>query len=200
MDDDALTQLIQGAQRGEPEAFEGLVDLFANRLHGFLIRMTGSRTDAEDLTQEVFVRLVRRIADYQHDGRFEPWLFRIAANLARDRLRRLKRTPKHVAGPLGDEEADDFGESRQAMGDEAVPDASAAMSLLEDVDALNAALARLPEAEREVIMLRHFSEMSFREIAELTGTPLGTALARAHRGLAKLREMMTAGNRQEDAA
>lgn len=200
MDDDALTQLIQGAQRGVPEAFEGLVDHFAARLHGFLIRMTGSRADAEDLTQEVFVRLVRRIAEYQHDGRFEPWLFRIAANLARDRLRRLKRTPRQVSASPLDEDGDEPGDGRQGMGEQDVPDASAAMSLVEDVDALNAALARLPDAEREVIMLRHFSEMSFREIAELTGTPLGTALARAHRGLAKLREMMTSGNRKGDAA
>ena len=64
------------------------------------------------------------------------------------------------------------------------------MELAEDVDRLQRALENLPETEREVVMLRHYSNLSFAEIAELMGTPLGTALARAHRGLHKLRAMM----------
>jgi RNA polymerase sigma-70 factor (ECF subfamily) len=74
----------------------------------------------------------------------------------------------------------------------ATPDAGLIRS--EELDALGAALVKLPEAERTVIMLRHFSQMSFKEIAEATGTPLGTALARAHRGLRRLRELLNAGD------
>ena len=66
------------------------------------------------------------------------------------------------------------------------------MAKNEELDALGAALAQLPDVERTVIMLRHFSQMSFKEIAEVTGVPLGTALARAHRALGRLRTLMGA--------
>ena len=78
-----------------------------------------------------------------------------------------------------------------AAGDLSEPASDHPLILREEVDALQQALARLPAAEREVVMLRHFSQLSFAEIAEAMGTPLGTALARGHRGLAKLREWMT---------
>ncbi len=191
MEDAALAEVIRGAQRGDPAAFDRLVESFASRISGFLFRMTGSRQDSEDLAQEVFLRLVRMIGAYQHDGRFEAWLFRIAANLARDRVRRAKRSPT----VFGDDEsgASGVGTDRGGRLDNtagAAESADARMILDEEIERLNSALQMLPTAEREVIALRHFSQLSFKEIAEMTGTPLGTALARAHRGLAKLRDIM----------
>ncbi len=192
MDSDALAAAILGAQRGNAVSFDLLVDQFSGRVFGFLYRLTGSRSDSEDLMQEVFVRLVRMIGAYQHDGRFEAWLFRIAANLCRDRVRKAMRTPKHFSIDAG---SDGEGESSASalIPPAATDGADAGLIRREDVDALGRALAELPEAERMVIMLRHFSDMSFREIAETMGTPLGTALARAHRALARLRELMSAG-------
>jgi len=192
MDERVLAELIQRAQRGDSGSFERLVDEFAGRLYGFVFRSTGSRHDAEDLTQEVFVRVVRMIRDYQHEGRFEAWLFRIAANLVRDRLRRIRRAPRVVAGAdaLEDgtvEQGGAAGAGNAPIDDEAPEDT---LIRAEDVDALDAALAKLPESEREVIMLRHFSQLPFKEIAEVLGCPLGTALARAHRGLGHLRQIM----------
>ncbi|MCH7813026.1 MAG: sigma-70 family RNA polymerase sigma factor, partial [Planctomycetes bacterium] len=93
MEDDGLADLIDRAQRRDPQAFDDLVERYGRRLFGYLYRLTGSRDDADDLLQEVFVRLVRTIGSYQHDGRFEGWLFRIATNLARDRIRRIRRAP-----------------------------------------------------------------------------------------------------------
>lgn len=192
MDDEALAEVIRGAQRGESASFDRLVESYLGRIYGFLYRVTGSKHDAEDLMQEVFLRLVRTIAAYEHVGRFDAWLFRIAANLARDRVRRARRSPLEVelvAGGLGEE-----GDARRGRRGEGVAAsgrvAEAGLVLDEEIDALNVALAVLPAAEREVIMLRHFSQMSFKEIAETMGTPLGTALARGHRGLGRLREIM----------
>lgn len=187
---DAVTgELIKGAQRGEAAAFDQLVEAFAHRLSGFIYRMTGRREGIEDLVQEVFVRVVRMIGAYEHDGRFEAWIFRIAANLVRDRLRRTKRAPKFVdEGSLGGGEGGDTGGLDRLEGPSEPADARLVRG--EAIDALNDALTRLPEAEREVVLLRHFSQMSFREIAVLMGTPIGTALARGHRGLARLRELM----------
>lgn len=175
-----LNELIRGCQRREAAAFDGLVDLYSTRLYGFMYRFTKSREDAQDLTQEVFVRVVRMIGAYEHNDRFESWLFRIAANLARDRMRRLRAAPRvetwEGANPVAEEQPG----TPQIGGME---NAEAARRLEE-------CLARLPDGEREVVLLRFYSDMSFAEIAELMGTPLGTALARAHRGLAKLREWM----------
>jgi len=184
--DRGLAATIHGAQAGNAACFDRLVEQFAGRLYGFLYRLTGSRSDAEDLMQEVFVRVVRVIADYQHEGRFEAWLFRIAANLCRDRVRRISRLPKHHTLEDGEDDAagSDF------VAGSGGPDSRMAKN--EELDALGAALAQLPDVERTVIMLRHFSQMSFKEIAEVTGVPLGTALARAHRALGRLRMLMGA--------
>jgi RNA polymerase sigma-70 factor, ECF subfamily len=194
MDDSALAELIRGAQCGDSASFDSLVEEYAGRIFGFLCRMTGSTQDAEDLMQETFIRVVRTIAAYKHDGRFEAWLFRIAANVARDRLRRIKRTPKIAGGLVGPSlHAEDESNSASglwATGEDRPADAGLVHS--EEMDALNAALAMLPDGEREVLMLRHFSELSFKDIAQALGCPLGTALARSHRGLARLRELMGA--------
>lgn len=191
MDGEALSAAILGAQRGDSACLDRLVEHFAGRIFGFLYRMTGSRPDAEDLMQEVFVRLVRMIGVYQHDGRFEAWLFRIAANLARDRVRKARRSPRLVA--IIESDSEDRRRSGMAtMEDVASAEESIDAGLVHDetMDELHKALAVLPAAEREVIMLRHFSQMTFKEIAEATNVPLGTALARGHRGLARLREIM----------
>lgn len=201
MDEAALAEAIRGAQRGEANAFDRLVDAYAPRLHGFLFRLTGSRQEAEDLLQEVYLRLVRTIGAYTHDGRFESWLFRVAANLVRDQGRKRRRTPTMMSGDAttGDD-GDAAGASMFANIDGGDVGVDAALVLREELDALGAALAELPDAEREVILLRHFSQMSFKEIATATNVPLGTALARGHRGLAKLRNLMTADEAADGAA
>lgn len=188
MDAADLADLIARARLREPAAFDALVTAYGARLYGYFYRLTGSRHDAEDLLQEVFVRLVRMIGQYEHDGRFEGWLFRIATNLVRDRVRRSK-----VSRPTSDGSARDAHGEAEPLSERADPAGevpSASLELAEDIDRLQQAIEQLPEAEREVILLRHFSQLSFRDIAEQMGTPLGTALARAHRGLARLRELM----------
>jgi RNA polymerase sigma-70 factor, ECF subfamily len=187
MDAASLDDLIVRAQRRDSAAFDALVEIYSPRLYGYFYRLTGRREDAEDLLQEVFVRVVRMIARYEHDGRFDAWLFRIATNLIRDRVRRHRRSPGfETAGAREGDECERLDE---------LPDDDAglpgdALDRAEQVDRLQQALSRLSDAEREVILLRHFSQMSFREVAEVMSTPLGTALARAHRGLARLRQLM----------
>jgi RNA polymerase sigma-70 factor (ECF subfamily) len=194
MDEETLAEAIRGAQRGDSAAFDRLVEAYSGRIFGFLYRVSGSKHDAEDLLQEVFLRVVRMIGAYEHTGRFESWLFRIAANLTRDVIRRAKRAPRLLSSDA-DEGAGNEGfhpaQRRTEIAGPAQP-ADADLIRREELDALGAALAKLPEAEREVMMLRHFSQMSFGEIAAVMDTPLGTALARAHRGLRRLRGIMNA--------
>lgn len=189
MDAAELTVLIGRAQKREAAAFDTLVDLYASRLYGYFYRLTANREDAEDLLQELFVRLVRMIEHYEHDGRFDGWLFRIATNLVRDRVRRSRKARAAGLDPVSARETHE-SERLANMSDGSILQPIESLNRSEQVDRLQWAIGQLGEAEREVILLRHFSQLSFREIADQMGTPLGTALARAHRGLAHLRGLM----------
>jgi RNA polymerase sigma-70 factor (ECF subfamily) len=181
-----LASIIERAQRLDPDALDALVDAYAPRLYGYLYRMTGSRAEADDLLQDAFLRVVRTIASYQHDGHFEAWLFRIGTNLVRDRLRRQRVHKTVRLASITDEPSG--GEPSGPASTEPTPEAR--LSNAEQIDRLQAALTQLSQTDREVIMLRHFSQLSFKEIAEAMGTPIGTALARAHRALGRLRALM----------
>ncbi|MFQ5805038.1 MAG: RNA polymerase sigma factor [Phycisphaerae bacterium] len=184
MEPAGLDRLLRRVRKRDPEALHELVDAYSARVFGLLYRLTGSRETAEDLLQETFLRVVRMIAEYEPGGRFEAWLFRIAANLARDHVRRAKRRGPSV--PLdGLERHGERGAPKLA--DAGQPEPSGELLKKEAGERLNACLQELPETDREVILLRHFSELSFREIADVLEIPLGTALARAHRALKRLR-------------
>lgn len=188
MNDEQLANLVRRAKASDADAYDELIDHFGPRLFGFFYRATGSREEAEDLLQESFLRVVRSIGEYEHSSRFDAWLFRIAGNLVRDRVRHVRRAPAAIS-------IDDGAPAEAAL---AIADAtgdggrlaSAGMEGDEQVDRLGRALLRLNESERQVVMLRHFSSLSFARIAEMMEAPLGTVLARGHRGLAKLRELL----------
>ena len=144
--------------------------------------MTGSPADAEDLLQETCIKMLRALAGYRENSRFESWLFSIAANLARDWRRRQGRSM--VAPAAGSRE------ETRAAAVSGGPDVDHRLIQAEQADQLQRALANLSEGEREVVTLRFFSDLSFKEIAEVLKVPLGTALARAHRGLKHLRDKM----------
>jgi RNA polymerase sigma-70 factor (ECF subfamily) len=182
--DKDIDALIRGAQAGLAESFDGLIDLYANRLYGYFYRSSRSATSAEDQVQDVFLRLIPAIKRYDHREQFEAFLFRIAGNLNRDRIRKSRRS-KERSFAFDEEELPGM-----TTADTHLPAPLAALEQAENIDAMQAAMDRLPAAEREVIVLRHFSELSFAEIASVMDTPLGTALARAHRGLKKLRTML----------
>jgi RNA polymerase sigma-70 factor (ECF subfamily) len=184
VDKAGLDELLDRAQRGDADALGSLVGRYSRRVFGLLYRLTGSRDVAEDLMQETFLRLVRTIGRYEHVGRFESWLFRIAANLARDRARQFGRRGEMAPLAVTSDECYGVGEPMGQGGD----DPREAVETREDAKRLAASIDRLSDAEREVILLRHYSELPFREIAALLGIPLGTALARAHRALNRLRD------------
>lgn len=183
MDEAGLDELLHRARRRDEGALSELVQVFSSRVYGLLYRLTGSRDAAEDLLQETFLRVVRVIDQYEHVGRFEAWLFRIAGNLARDRARKLgRRGESSLTDDVAEELVADSGRHAGASDDPAE-----ALDRREAGAQLVAGLERLSAAEKEVILLRHYSELSFREIAAILNVPLGTALARAHRALRRLR-------------
>lgn len=183
---DNLASLLARCQRGDTDAFERVFGLYRGPIYSYLARTTGDRHLAEDFLQDVFLRMVENIGRYQESGRFEAWIFRIAANRVRDWARRKSRTERVGGATMAGEDEEASAPVDRPV--EAPPEA--AMMQREDVTRLEAAMASLDEEEREILMLRHYSELSFREISELKGSPIGTVLARSHRALLKLRERM----------
>ncbi len=165
----------------DTEAQRQLVASYAPRVFGLMLRMVAHRETAEDLTQEALMKAVGALARYRPEGKFEAWLFRIAANTARDWIRRRGRQPTlglDPADPAPPEAAVDHGGPADPL------------TARERHKAVREALAALPAPDREVLSLRYYGELSFKEIAATTGEPLGTVLARAHRALKKLAALM----------
>jgi len=174
----ALDQLLARAAKGDQAAWRSLVDRYSGRVYG-VVRANGVDPErAEEITQSVFCTLAAKLPAYIEQGHFESWLFRIALNRLRDDARRRKRH----ARPVGDSGVlEDLGVEPGGAADRAEP---------EEIDALRRAMARLSEADRQVIDLRHIGGMSFKQMAEELQEPLGTLLARHHRALQKLRTLM----------
>lgn len=158
----------------EPENLQDLLVAYAPRVYGLLLRIVGRRDVAEDLMQETLLRAFRGLESYQPEGKFRAWVFRIAVNQARDWIRRRR----HQA-PLPDD-------PRPA----ADAPVDAPVLARERARRVEQALARLSDADREVLLMRYYGNMTFKDVAQATGEPLGTVLARAHRALKKLGGMI----------
>jgi len=185
VDRELLARLVERCRRGEAQAFEQVFGLFRGPLYSYLARTTGDGHLAEDLLQDVFLRVIDNLDRYEESGRFEAWLFRIAANRVRDWARRQSHGER-VGGVL----ADPGSQETLAVDRPVEQPPDVALLADESVRRLEACLADLEEQDRQVLVLRHYSDLSFREIAGILDCPLGTVLARSHRALAKLRQMM----------
>jgi len=172
---DKLEQIIKGCQSGRPDSFEALIDLYAQRCYGYFYRLTGNREVSNDLLSELFVKLVEKINTF-NGGCFESWLFKTASNLLHDYLREKQKQARTI-------------EAEKARLQENT--GSIKRNENETFDKLQIQLNRLDEDTRELIMLRFYSKLSFKELARLRSEPIGTTLAKLHRGLKKLRQLMS---------
>jgi RNA polymerase sigma-70 factor (ECF subfamily) len=195
MDARAIAELLVRCQNGDKAAWDTLVDAYWQRLFGYALRATSNPELAQDLVQETFLRIVQRLGKYDDQGKFEAWLFRILVNLVRDHGRSLARHP--TQSTVIDSDGD-----RVEMTDELAGKGPAPFDPLqqhEEVDALQIALRKLPEGDRQILLLRHFADMPFKDIARTLNCPIGTVLARAHRALGKLRSLMEVSHDQTES-
>ncbi len=177
-DEPSDEQLMQAYVAGDRSAFERLFERWSPRLQRSFVRAGMRHDEAGDLLQQTFLHLHRARHDFRPGAPLRPWIFTIAMNLRRQYMRRLGRKPEQ---PL-----DDDGPEPAAPQDD--PDAGFLGRTI------RAALAKLPESQREVIALHWFEGLSFREVAQVVGATQTAVKVRAHRGYAKLRaELEAAG-------
>jgi len=188
-----IRALISAAKLGREEAWEEILTVYGQRLYGYFFRATRSHHDAEDLLSELMVRLVRKIDDYDEHGRFEPWLFRIATNLLRDCIRRRRVAPAMIRLEGDDEDAITPIEMIETK---AQP-VETGLIANDNAKQVSELLDCLDEQSRQMILLRFFGQMRFKEIAEIFNCPVGTVLARVHRAL-KLMQKSAQANGTKD--
>ncbi len=179
-ENETLQENLQLAAEGNEDAWRNIVDAYSYRVFGLIRAQCGNNELAEEITQSTFCTVVMKIGQYTEVGRFEAWLFRIAMNRLRDEMRRRKRQ----ARPVEDEVLTVLAggiDPEQEMQSEADSDQLAN---------LREAMARLSESDLKVIQMRHYGGLSFAQIAQVLGQPIGTVLARQHRALKKLRELL----------
>ena len=180
---------------GDQQAFARLLSRHQDRVFGYLVGMVRDRSVADDLFQETFFRAIRAMrsekGSYEAQGKWVAWIMRIARNAALDHLRRQKRRRSRVA--FEDDEA--LTMDKIALDGE--PDAAEILQENERNEFLYACIDRLPDEQREVVLLRHETDLTFREIAELTDCSINTALGRMRYALLNLRKMMEESDVQE---
>jgi RNA polymerase sigma-70 factor (ECF subfamily) len=178
-------RLIGACQQGDPSAFNMLVWRWEKPLYNFIYKYVGNATLAEDLVQDTFIRVLKSIRRYTHQGSFSTWLYRIAINLCKDHLKR-KRLPMvsmHDYYTTGSGEKvyvqDRIADERARTDD--------SLNAEEREELVRRLLAGLPEEQRIVILLKEYQELTFREISEVLEVPEGTVKSRLYHALKAMR-------------
>jgi RNA polymerase sigma-70 factor (ECF subfamily) len=173
-------ELVELLRTGSTSAGEVLVRRYYQPLMRYLQRLAGSDHLAEELHQQTWLSVLDHLDKFDKasaSGGFKAWLFRIATNKANDHWRSCgrERTAK---------------EGLRLVTDDQMPHAGHRMEATEQEQKLLRAIEKLPEAQRQVLLLRYYSNLKFVEIAELLGCPLNTALGRMHKAMLKLKQLM----------
>ncbi|MFT3845004.1 MAG: sigma-70 family RNA polymerase sigma factor [Lacibacter sp.] len=176
-------QLVHLFKDGDTEAMETLVLRHKDKLFTSIILLVKDKYLAEDLFQDMFIKIIDTVRNnrYTEEGKFLPWAMRIAHNLCVDYFRKVKRTPT-----IKTSDNHDIFEVLNFSND----NAEEKMMKNQSYDRIRRMLDLLPEEQREVIVLRHYADLSFKEIASLTNCSINTALGRMRYGLINMRKMM----------
>lgn len=177
------TQLIRAFQEGDSTALEILVNRYKDKIFSSILFLVKDKYLAEDLFQDVFIKVIDTLRknNYTEEGKFLPWALRISHNLCVDYFRKVKRSPA-----IKTSDDPDIFEVINVVEESAETKLMASQSH----DRVRKMLNMLPEEQREVIVLRHFADMSFKDIADITNCSINTALGRMRYGLINLRKLM----------
>jgi RNA polymerase sigma-70 factor, ECF subfamily len=184
----ADTALIRRCQANDAAAFNEIVSRYKNRVHNYVCRMVGPGVDAEDLTQETFVRAYTSIHSFQSRASLNTWLYRIATNLCIDFVRKRNRI-KALTISLQMDEGDEESDVERELPDERF-DPQYRFLNKELGAQLQVALGSLPDKLRTVVLLHDIEGLPYEEIAQIVDCPLGTVKSRLFNARASLREKL----------
>jgi RNA polymerase sigma-70 factor (ECF subfamily) len=185
-----------GLKRQDAGLLDELIVRYQHRLMRYLLYLTGNREMAEDLFQEVWMRVLVRGAQFNGQARFDTWLFTIARNLVIDQRR--KRTMQSLDELFEGSGDDDRPMSYEIADDEPTP--FDRFANLEDRERIAAALMQLDTIHREVLVLRFHEELSLEEISKVTRAPLSTVKSRLYRGMAAIKPKLNQASQRYEAA
>jgi len=176
-------ELIQSFQEGNTRAFDALLDRHQERIYNTILFMVKDSYLAEDLIQEIFIKIIDNLKQrkYNEEGKFLPWALRISHNFCVDHFRKVKRTP--TIKTSDDQDLFEVINHSDHSADYKMTRKQTHQNIQQLVDLL-------PEEQREIIVLRHCANLSFKEIATMTNCSINTALGRMRYGLINLRKMM----------
>lgn len=177
------SELIAQYRSGNDAAFDLLVDRYQSKLYTTIFLIVKDQSIAEDLLQEVFIKVVKTLNSdrYNEEGKFQPWVMRIAHNLAIDHFRKSKRYPM-IQMEDGSNIFNSLSFAEETVEDRQMRD--------ETVELVKRLIEELPETQKQVLVMRHYLDMSFQEIADQTGVSINTALGRMRYALIHLRKKM----------
>jgi RNA polymerase sigma factor (sigma-70 family) len=178
------SELISAYIQGDESAFAALVNRYKSKIYTTIYLVVKDSYVAEDLMQDTFIKAIKTLKEgrYNEEGKFLPWILRIAHNLAIDYFRRAKRYPNVVF-----EDGSSVFNSL-TFADESV---ESVQITKESHEHLRSMIKKLPNQQREVLVMRHYEDLSFQEIAEATGVSINTALGRMRYALINLRKLMS---------
>lgn len=177
-------QLVQSFCNGNNQALEILIGRYRDKMFSTILFLVKDKYLAEDLFQDTFIKIIDTIRNnrYTEEGKFLPWAIRIAHNLCVDHFRRIKRAPV-----VKTSDSHDIFELFNSFEDAA----DKKLIQEETQERVRLMLNLLPQEQREVVVLRHYADLSFKEIAEITDSSINTSLGRMRYGLINMRKMLT---------
>src|SRR5580658_8535651 len=184
---DSDYSIVERCLSGDAAAWEDLVRLHTRRVYGLCYRFTGRESEAQDLTQEVFLRVYRTLGSFRSaEGSFTTWLARLARNLLIDHYRRTRN--ERITDSIEEQLPGVEGRTEEKFKSASRPDSAVAGR--EASELLQAALSKLSPELRETIILRDLQELEYREIADVLAIPEGTVKSRLNRGRAELARLL----------
>ncbi|MFC4386190.1 RNA polymerase sigma factor SigW [Gracilibacillus marinus] len=185
MIEEKIVKSIKLVKKGDQSAFEEIVEHFQGKVFAICFRMVGNKHEAEDIAQEAFIRAYINIQSYDENRKFATWLYRIATNLAIDRMRKKKPDYYLDAEIQGGEGLTLYS---QIPDDNRLPEDE--VESLETQSYIQKEIMALPAKYRSIIALRFIDELSLKEISEILEIPVGTVKTRIHRGREALRKKL----------